>query len=112
MKTGHDNFVHVKGARQNNLKNISVGVSGPGKSSLAFGTLYAEGQRRYLESVSPYARRLFNQMQVPEVCPLGPGHRTRPKENKEGDVARRSHEGIIARSTGTVCGEEDEFCGR
>ena len=71
-------FVHVRGARENNLKNIDVdiprdalvvftGVSGSGKSSLAFGTLYAEAQRRYLESVSPYARRLFHQMAVPEV---------------------------------------------
>src|SRR5512138_3146942 len=73
-----DGFVHVKGAREHNLKNISLkiprdalvvftGVSGSGKSSLAFGTLYAEAQRRYLESVSPYARRLFHQMGVPEV---------------------------------------------
>lgn len=73
-----DGFVHVKGAREHNLKNIDVdiprdalvvftGVSGSGKSSLAFGTLYAEAQRRYLESVSPYARRLFHQMAVPEV---------------------------------------------
>ncbi|RYY38764.1 MAG: excinuclease ABC subunit A [Chitinophagaceae bacterium] len=71
-------FVQVRGAREHNLKNISVdiprdaivvftGVSGSGKSSLAFGTLYAEAQRRYLESVSPYARRLFHQMQVPVV---------------------------------------------
>jgi len=71
-------FVHVRGAREHNLKNIDVeiprdalvvftGVSGSGKSSLAFGTLYAEAQRRYLESVSPYARRLFHQMAVPEV---------------------------------------------
>ncbi|MET0637397.1 MAG: excinuclease ABC subunit UvrA [Chitinophagaceae bacterium] len=71
-------FIDVRGAREHNLKNISVsiprnalvvftGVSGSGKSSLAFGTLYAEAQRRYLESVSPYARRLFNQMAVPEV---------------------------------------------
>jgi excinuclease ABC subunit A len=71
-------FVHVRGARENNLKNIDLdiprdalvvftGVSGSGKSSLAFGTLYAEAQRRYLESVSPYARRLFHQMSVPEV---------------------------------------------
>jgi len=68
----------VRGAREHNLKNVSVeiprdalvvftGVSGSGKSSLAFGTLYAEAQRRYLESVSPYARRLFHQMAVPEV---------------------------------------------
>ncbi len=46
---------------------VFTGVSGSGKSSLAFGTLYAEAQRRYLESVSPYARRLFHQMPVPEV---------------------------------------------
>ncbi|RYY65468.1 MAG: excinuclease ABC subunit A [Chitinophagaceae bacterium] len=68
----------MRGAREHNLKNVSVdiprdaivvftGVSGSGKSSLAFGTLYAEAQRRYLESVSPYARRLFHQMQVPVV---------------------------------------------
>ena len=71
-------FVRVRGAREHNLKNVDVdiprdalvvftGVSGSGKSSLAFGTLYAEAQRRYLESVSPYARRLFHQMSVPEV---------------------------------------------
>ena len=71
-------FVVVRGAREHNLKDVSVeiprdalvvftGVSGSGKSSLAFGTLYAEAQRRYLESVSPYARRLFDQMPVPEV---------------------------------------------
>ncbi|MDL2358514.1 MAG: excinuclease ABC subunit UvrA [Pseudomonadota bacterium] len=71
-------FVRVSGAREHNLKNVSVdiprdalvvftGVSGSGKSSLAFGTLYAEAQRRYLESVSPYARRLFHQMPVPDV---------------------------------------------
>ena len=71
-------FVSVKGARQHNLKNVDVeiprdalvvftGVSGSGKSSLAFGTLYAEAQRRYLESVAPYARRLFDQMGVPDV---------------------------------------------
>ncbi len=71
-------MVHVRGAREHNLKNVSLdiprdalvaftGVSGSGKSSLAFGTLYAEAQRRYLESVSPYARRLFHQMAVPDV---------------------------------------------
>ena len=73
-----DGFVRVRGAREHNLKDVSLdiprnalvvftGVSGSGKSSLAFGTLYAEAQRRYLESVSPYARRLFHQMAVPEV---------------------------------------------
>ncbi len=71
-------MVCVRGAREHNLRNIDVdiprdslvvftGVSGSGKSSLAFGTLYAEAQRRYLESVSPYARRLFHQLTVPEV---------------------------------------------
>ena len=74
----HEGYVSVRGAREHNLKNIDLvlprnalvvftGVSGSGKSSLAFGTLYAEAQRRYLESVSPYARRLFHQMAVPEV---------------------------------------------
>jgi excinuclease ABC subunit A len=73
-----DGFVRVRGAREHNLKSVDVdiprdalvvftGVSGSGKSSLAFGTLYAEAQRRYLESVSPYARRLFHQMSVPKV---------------------------------------------
>jgi len=73
-----DGFVHVRGAREHNLKNVDVdvprnalvvftGVSGSGKSSLAFSTLYAEAQRRYLESVSPYARRLFHQLSVPDV---------------------------------------------
>src|SRR5580700_9721654 len=71
-------FVSVKGARQHNLKNVDVrlprnalvvftGVSGSGKSSLAFATLYAEAQRRYLDSVAPYARRLFDQIGIPEV---------------------------------------------
>jgi excinuclease ABC subunit A len=73
-----DGYVRVRGAREHNLKNVDVemprdalvvftGVSGSGKSSLAFGTLYAEAQRRYLESVAPYARRLFHQMGVPDV---------------------------------------------
>jgi excinuclease ABC subunit A len=73
-----DGYVRLRGAREHNLKNVDLniprdafvvftGVSGSGKSSLAFGTLYAEAQRRYLESVSPYARRLFHQMAVPEV---------------------------------------------
>ena len=74
----HSGFVRVRGAREHNLKNVDVdvprdalvvftGVSGSGKSSLAFGTLYAEAQRRYLESVSPYARRLIDQAGVPDV---------------------------------------------
>jgi excinuclease ABC subunit A len=71
-------FVRVRGAREHNLKDVDVviprdalvvfsGVSGSGKSSLAFGTLYAEAQRRYFESVAPYARRLIDQVGVPDV---------------------------------------------
>ncbi|MCC8538223.1 excinuclease ABC subunit A [Xanthomonas axonopodis pv. poinsettiicola] len=70
--------VRVRGAREHNLKNVDVdiprdalvvftGVSGSGKSSLAFGTLFAEAQRRYLDSISPYARRLIDQVGVPDV---------------------------------------------
>jgi excinuclease ABC subunit A len=70
--------VRVRGARENNLRDVDVdiprdalvaftGVSGSGKSSLAFGTLYAEAQRRYFESVAPYARRLIDQVGVPDV---------------------------------------------
>lgn len=70
--------VQVRGAREHNLKDVDVdiprdalvvftGVSGSGKSSLAFGTLFAESQRRYLESVAPYARRLIDQVGVPDV---------------------------------------------
>ncbi|MEE4540414.1 excinuclease ABC subunit UvrA [Streptomyces sp. V4-01] len=73
-----DPFVRVRGAAEHNLRNIDVdiprdavvaftGVSGSGKSSLAFGTLYAEAQRRYFESVAPYARRLLQQVGVPHV---------------------------------------------
>ncbi len=71
-------FVRVRGAREHNLKNVDVdvprdalvvfsGVSGSGKSSLAFSTIYAEAQRRYFESVAPYARRLIDQVGVPAV---------------------------------------------
>ena len=72
-----NNSIRVKGARVNNLKNISVdiprdtftvitGLSGSGKSSLAFDTLYAEGQRRYVESLSSYARQFLGRMKKPE----------------------------------------------
>jgi len=73
-----DHFVRVRGASEHNLRNVDVdlprdamvaftGVSGSGKSSLAFGTLYAEAQRRYFESVAPYARRLLQQVGAPHV---------------------------------------------
>ncbi|MBR1904033.1 MAG: hypothetical protein IJ824_02520, partial [Alphaproteobacteria bacterium] len=71
-------FIEIKGARQHNLRNISVnipknkltvitGMSGSGKSSLAFDTIYAEGQRRYVESLSVYARQFLDLMSKPDV---------------------------------------------
>ncbi|SEB85718.1 excinuclease ABC subunit UvrA [Streptomyces sp. TLI_105] len=76
--TPHDPYVRVRGAREHNLAGVDVdiprdalvvftGVSGSGKSSLAFGTIYAEAQRRYFESVAPYARRLIHQVGAPAV---------------------------------------------
>ncbi|WP_030793318.1 ATP-binding cassette domain-containing protein [Streptomyces sp. NRRL S-920] len=78
MHSPHDPFVRVRGAREHNLQGVDVdiprdvlavftGVSGSGKSSLAFGTIYAEAQRRYFESVAPYARRLIHQVGAPKV---------------------------------------------
>src|ERR1041384_7231741 len=74
-------FVVVRGAREHNLKNVTVripkhrlvvltGVSGSGKSSLAFDTLYAEGQRRYVESLSSYARQFLGQMEKPKYATI------------------------------------------
>ncbi len=73
-----DNVIHIRGARTHNLRDVSVsiprnklvvitGLSGSGKSSLAFDTLYAEGQRRYVESLSSYARQFLGRMQKPDV---------------------------------------------
>lgn len=78
MSDPSDPYVRVRGATEHNLRNVDVdiprdamvaftGVSGSGKSSLAFGTLYAEAQRRYFESVAPYARRLLQQVGAPHV---------------------------------------------
>ncbi len=79
-KTDHSGFdtIEVIGAREHNLKNISValprnqftvitGISGSGKSSLAFDTIYAEGQRRYMESFSAYARSFIGNLERPDV---------------------------------------------
>ncbi|MEU0005264.1 excinuclease ABC subunit UvrA [Streptomyces sp. NPDC006314] len=81
MHSSHDPYVRVRGAREHNLKGVDVdvprdvlavftGVSGSGKSSLAFGTIYAEAQRRYFESVAPYARRLIHQVGAPKVAEI------------------------------------------
>ena len=78
MKKTTETHILIKGARVHNLKNISVaiprnkltvitGVSGSGKSSLAFDTLYAEGHRRYIESLSAYARLFLGRMEKPDV---------------------------------------------
>ena len=73
-----DDYIRINGAREHNLKNVSLtiprnkfivftGLSGSGKSSLAFDTIYAEGQRRYMESLSSYARMFLGQMDKPDV---------------------------------------------
>ena len=77
-KTGDARAITIRGAREHNLKNVDVsiprdqlvvftGLSGSGKSSLAFDTIYAEGQRRYVESLSAYARQFLEMMQKPDV---------------------------------------------
>jgi len=103
---GPGGFVRVRGAREHNLKNISLdiprdalvvftGISGSGKSSLAFGTLYAEAQRRYLESVSPYARRLFNQMAIPDVDEIEGLPPAVALQQQRGSVSTRSSVGSV-----------------
>ena len=78
MSMKHENSIHIKGARVHNLKNIEVeiphdklvvvtGLSGSGKSTLAFDTIFAEGQRRYVESLSAYARQFLGKINKPDV---------------------------------------------
>jgi excinuclease ABC subunit A len=105
-KMNFTGFVRVRGAREHNLKNVDLaiprdalvvftGVSGSGKSSLAFGTLYAEAQRRYLESVSPYARRLFNQMAIPDVDEIEGLPPAVALQQQRGAVSTRSSVGSV-----------------
>ncbi|HBF86848.1 MAG TPA: excinuclease ABC subunit UvrA, partial [Clostridiales bacterium] len=72
------NYIRIRGAKENNLKNVSLdiprdklivftGLSGSGKSTLAFDTIFAEGQRKYMESLSSYARMFLGQMEKPDV---------------------------------------------
>jgi len=99
-------FVHVRGARHNNLTNIDLdiprdalvvftGVSGSGKSSLAFGTLYAEAQRRYLDSVAPYARRLIDQQAPPEVDAIDGLPPAVAQQQQRGTATTRSSVGSV-----------------
>ncbi len=106
MQPKKPGFVSVRGAREHNLKNVDLdiprdalvvftGISGSGKSSLAFGTLYAEAQRRYLESVSPYARRLFNQMAIPQVDEIEGLPPAVALQQQRGTVSTRSSVGSV-----------------
>ncbi|EAR24578.1 putative excinuclease ABC subunit A [marine actinobacterium PHSC20C1] len=99
-------WVRVRGAREHNLKNIDVdiprdcfvvftGISGSGKSSLAFGTLYAEAQRRYFESVAPYARRLLNQVGAPDVGEISGLPPAVAMQQRRGAPSSRSTVGTI-----------------
>ena len=86
--------IRIRGAKQHNLKNISLelprdrlivftGVSGSGKSSLAFDTIFAEGQRRYVESLSAYARQFLGQLDKPDVDAIEGLSPARPYNNRK-----------------------------
>ena len=101
----HAPFIEIHGARQHNLKNVDLtiprdqlvvitGLSGSGKSSLAFDTMYAEGQRRYVESLSAYARQFLGQMEKPDVdfiSGLSPGDLDRPEGRISQPTLDRRH---------------------
>jgi excinuclease ABC subunit A len=106
-------MVRVRGAREHNLKNVDVdiprnalvvftGVSGSGKSSLAFGTLYAEAQRRYFESVSPYARRLIDQVGVPDVDSIEGLPPAVALQQQRGTASARSSVGSVTTISSSV----------
>ena len=101
-----DGFVQVRGAREHNLKNVDVdiprdalvvftGISGSGKSSLAFGTLFAEAQRRYLDSVAPYVRRLIDQVGVPSVDSIDGLPPAVALQQQRGGASSRSSVGTV-----------------
>ncbi|MCW2814866.1 MAG: uvrA 1 [Nocardioides sp.] len=101
-----DSFVRVRGASEHNLRDVDVdlprdaivaftGVSGSGKSSLAFGTLYAEAQRRYFESVAPYARRLLQQVGAPHVQEISGLPPAVALQQRKGAATSRSTVGTI-----------------
>lgn len=99
-------FVQVRGASENNLKNVDVdvprdaivaftGISGSGKSSLAFGTIFAEAQRRYFESVAPYARRLIQQGNTPHVESISGLPPAVAMQQRRGTPSTRSSVGTV-----------------
>ncbi|MBA3856647.1 MAG: excinuclease ABC subunit A [Cyanobacteria bacterium PR.3.49] len=101
-----DGFVEVRGARQNNLRGIDVdiprnsfvvftGVSGSGKSSIAFGTIFAEAQRRYFDSIAPYARRLIAQLPAPNVTDIRGLPPAVALQQRRGEPTARSSVGTI-----------------
>ncbi len=101
-----DGFVEVRGARQNNLRGLDIdiprnsfvvftGVSGSGKSSIAFGTIYAEAQRRYFESIAPYARRLIAQMPAPKVTEIRGLPPAVALQQRRGEPTARSSVGTL-----------------
>ncbi|MDO0909905.1 excinuclease ABC subunit UvrA [Streptomyces sp. DT2A-34] len=106
MPSPHDPYVRVRGAREHNLKGVDVdiprdvltvftGVSGSGKSSLAFGTIYAEAQRRYFESVAPYARRLIHQVGAPKVGEISGLPPAVPLQQRRSAPTSRSSVGTV-----------------
>lgn len=111
--TVHDPYVRVRGAREHNLRGVDVdiprdvlavftGVSGSGKSSLAFGTIYAEAQRRYVESVAPYARRLIHQVGAPEVDEIFGLPPAVALEQRRGAATSRSYVGTVTTLSNTL----------
>src|SRR6476660_8075988 len=99
-------YIEIRGAREHNLKSIDVdiprdklvvitGLSGSGKSSLAFDTIYAEGQRRYVESLSAYARQFLDMMQKPDVDHIAGWSTEISIENKNTSSTPRSNVGTV-----------------
>ena len=110
----HD-WIAVRGARVHNLKNIDVdlprdrlvvitGLSGSGKSSLAFDTIYAEGQRRYVESLSAYARQFLEQMEKPDVDLIDGLSPAISIEQKTTGVESRARRSARSPRSTTTCG--------
>jgi excinuclease ABC subunit A len=106
LPTAREGFVSVRGAEEHNLRDVDVeaprdaltvftGVSGSGKSSLAFGTIYAEAQRRYFESVAPYARRLLDQADAPKVRDITGLPPAVALQQRRGSATSRSSVGTV-----------------